>query len=259
MTLCLDMIKKEFQRTLVLVGGSILTLAKAFSHISSLPRQWPRCFEQAYLMGYRTFPIVAIMSFFIGAVLALQTGYSLSSVKGAHGFLGNIVGLSMCRELGPVMTAFLLAGRVGSAIAAELGAMTVYQEIDALRMMNISPYRCLVLPKIIAVLFMMPALAIFSIVIGWIGGQVVSSYVDFIDLTPQLYWRGLRESLSFQSVWDGLVKAEFFGLVVVAIACHEGFSTQGGPREIGRAVTRAVVAGMIVILLLDYIITKIQI
>lgn len=252
------MIKREFERGFELVGGSVLVLIKALAHVGSVHRQWPRCVEQAYLMGYRTLPIVAVMSFFIGAVLALQTGYSLSSVTGAHGFLGNVVGLSMCRELGPVMAAFLLAGRVGSSIAAELGAMTVYQEVDALRTMDISPHRFLVLPRLVGIFLMMPALTIFAIVIGWLGGQVISEQVDFINLPSQLYWRGLRHSVDFQSVLDGLVKAQVFGVVVVAVACHEGLSTKGGPREIGRAVTRAVVSGMVMILLLDYVITKFQ-
>ena len=253
------MIRREIERGLELVGGSILLLTQSLAYVPTLPRQWYRCLEQAYLIGYRTFPIVAVMSLFIGGVLALQTGYSLGSVTGANAFLGNIVGISLCRELGPVITAFLLAGRVGSSIAAELGAMTVYQEIDALRTMNIPPQRLLVLPKIVAVLVMMPALTIFAVAIGWIGGQLVSEHVAFINLDTNTYRHGLRSSVNYQSVWDGLVKAEVFGLVVVLVACYEGLATRGGPREIGRAVTRAVVSGMVLILILDYFITKAQI
>jgi phospholipid/cholesterol/gamma-HCH transport system permease protein len=253
------MIKTELSRGLELIGGTLLMIIRGLRFINTLPTNWKRCIEQAYFIGYRTLPIVGVMSFFIGAVLALQTGYSLNSVNGASGFLGNIVGLSLCRELGPVMTAFLLSGRVGSSIAAEIGAMRVYQEVDALHTMKISPYRFLIFPRLIGILCIMPILTIFAVIIGWWGGQIISQYVDFIGLSPQLYWRGILESVTFKSVFDGLIKAEIFGLVAVSIACYEGFVTKGGPREIGRSVTRAVVEGMVMILVLDYVITKCQI
>lgn len=253
------MITTEIKRGFELVGGTVLMVFHGLRFLPTFFSGWQRCLEQAYIIGYRTLPIVTVMSFFIGAVLALQTGYSLGSVQGASGFLGNIVGLSMCRELGPVMTAFLLAGRCGSSIGAEIGAMRVYQELDALHTMGISPYRFLVFPRLVGVLIMMPILTMFAIILGWWGGQVVSEYVGFITLSPQLYWRGILESVKFKSVMDGLVKAEIFGLVAVAVACYEGFATSGGPREIGRSVTRSVVEGMVMILVLDYVVTKCQI
>ena len=133
---------------------------------SSLPRQWARFIEQCYLIGYTTLPIVAILSFFIGTVLALEAGYSMENF-GAKDFIGSLVGLSMARELGPMMTAVLLAGRVGSAIAAELASMKVYQEIDALTTMNIPAAKILVLPRLAAVLVMMPVLIVISNMVGW--------------------------------------------------------------------------------------------
>jgi phospholipid/cholesterol/gamma-HCH transport system permease protein len=244
------MLRQELERGLAVIGGSLVLAGRCMRHLGSLRYQWKRCLEQAYVMGYRTFTIVAILSFFIGAVLALQTGYSLGALTGATGFLGHIVGLSVCRELGPVMTAFLLA---------ELAAMTVYQEVDALRTMNLSVERILVLPRLVAILVMMPALTLFAIVMGWYGGAVVGEYVDFINLSPQLYWRGLKTAVEFKSLVDGLVKAECFGFIVVLVACYNGLATKGGPREIGRAVTHAVVAAMILILIFDYLITKFQI
>jgi len=252
------MLRQEMAKGLNIIGGTLLLLFHALKHMGSLPRQWALCLEHAYMIGYRTFPIVAVMSLFIGGVLALQTGYSLSTLTGAKNFLGNVVGLSMARELGPVMTAFLLAGRMGSSIAAELGAMTVYQEVDALKMMNVPPERFLVLPRIVAILLMMPALTLFSVVLGWMGGQLVSEYVQFIQLDSSIYWRGLKASVEFKSVMDGLVKAELFGLVVVLVGCYEGLSARGGPREIGRAVTHAVVGAMVLILVLDYFVTRAQ-
>ncbi len=235
-----------------------MLFVEAVRFIPTLPKQWFRVIDHAFSMGYLTLPIVGVLSFFIGAVLALETGYSLANFAGAQRYLGNIVGLSMCQELGPVMTALLLAGRVGSSITAEIASMKVYQEVDALTTMNIPPARVLVMPRLVAIAFMMPILTIFSVIIGWYGGAVVSQHVDFIHLDPNIYWRGLKSLVEFESVWDGLVKAEIFGLLIVLIACNEGLRTQGGPREIGRAVTRAVVASMVAVLFLNYFITKIQ-
>lgn len=238
------------------VGSSVLLLTESLRHIHTVPKQVDRVLFHCFHIGYKTFPIVAIMSLFIGGVLALQTGFSLENVSGAQSFLGSIVGLSMARELGPVMTAFLVAGRAGSAITAELASMKVYQEVDALITMNLSPERILVLPRLIAILIMMPVLVIASTIIGWYGGMIVSHYVEFISLEPETYWQGVRDFVNFKSVRDGLVKGEIFGIVVVLICCNEGLRTVGGPREIGYSVTRAVVGSMMMILFLDYFITK---
>jgi phospholipid/cholesterol/gamma-HCH transport system permease protein len=239
------------------VGSTVLLFGESIAHIHTLPRQFGRVLFHCFDIGYRTFLIVGLMSLFIGGVLALQTGFSLKSVSGAQSFLGSIVGLSMCRELGPVITAFLVAGRVGSATTAELASMQVYQEVDALRTMNLSPERILVLPRLIAIALMMPALTISSIIIGWFGGMMVGEYVGFISLEPEVYWQAVSDFVTFESVKDGLVKAEIFGVVVIAICCNDGLMTRGGPREIGYSVTRAVVGSMMMILLLDYFVTKV--
>src|SRR5277367_3292883 len=144
------------------IGGTVLLLSRAAKHTGTLPRQFARFIEQCYLIGYTTLPIVAILSFFIGSVLALQAGYSMQNF-GTQQFIGSLVGLSMARELGPVMVAILVAGRVGSAIAAELASMKVYQEVDALETMNIPPERMLVLPRLIAALLFMPVLTMIGI------------------------------------------------------------------------------------------------
>lgn len=239
------------------IGACILLLNESLSYFRSLGRQYRRIIEQIITIGYNTLPIVAILSFFIGAVLALQTGFSLKDLPGAQQFLGGIVGLSMARELGPVMTSFLLAGRVGSAMAAELGSMRVYNEIDALSTMNIPPAKVLVLPRLTAVALTMPILVSFSIIIGWFGGMAVVKYVNFIHIDTQIYWRGLKSLVDYKNFNDGLVKAEIFGIFITLIACNQGLSTRGGPREIGASVTAAVVKSMIMILLLDYFVTKI--
>ncbi len=146
----------EITRALSSIGCCAVLCWETFKQLKNLPSQLPRILDQSFRIGYKSVPIVAILSFFIGGVLALQSGYSLAQLSGAQTFLGSIVGLSMCKELAPVMTAFLVAGRVGSSIAAEIASMKVYQEIDALRTMNISPIRILVMPRVVAIALTMP-------------------------------------------------------------------------------------------------------
>ncbi|MDD3179325.1 MAG: ABC transporter permease [Opitutaceae bacterium] len=236
-------------------GSAICMLARSARHINTLPRQFPRFIEQCYLIGYTTLPIVTILSFFIGSVLALQSGYSMQNF-GAKQFIGTLVGLSMCRELGPVMVAILVTGRAGSAITAELASMNVYQEIDALMTMNIPPERILVLPRLAAVLVMMPVLAIIANLCGWYGGAIVCQYTAFISVDTQSYFAALKRYMEFNDILDGLLKAEIFGFVIVTICCYIGLSVKGGPREIGASVTRAIVVSLIFILVLDYFVTK---
>jgi len=237
------------------VGATVQLLVRSIGYMGTLPLQPGRFIEQCYMVGYTTLPIVAILSFFIGSVLALEAGYSMSGF-GAKEFIGSLVGLSMARELGPMMVAILLAGRVGSAIAAELASMKVYQEIDALETMNIPPARMLVMPRLAAVIVMMPVLTIIGNIVGWFGGALVSSHVKFIDIDSQTYFAALRRYMKFKDVANGLVKAEVFGFVVVLVCCSIGLKTRGGPREIGASVTRAVVTSLILILVLDYALTQ---
>jgi phospholipid/cholesterol/gamma-HCH transport system permease protein len=236
-------------------GSTLLLLFRSASYLPTLPRQFGRFIEQCYLIGYTTLPIVAILSFFIGSVLALQAGYSMENF-GAKEFIGSLVGLSMARELGPVMVAILLAGRVGSAIAAELASMKVYQEIDALVTMNIPPARMLVMPRLVAGLVMVPVLAIVADLVGWFGGAIISKVTHIIAIDPPEYFAALRRFMEFKDVLNGLIKAEIFGFAVILVCCNIGLNTRGGPREIGAAVTRAVVTSLILILVLDYFVTR---
>lgn len=246
---------KQFHAIFEGIGSTVLLLVRSLSFIGTLPRQRARFIEQCFTIGYTTLPIVAILSFFIGSVLALQAGYAMQNV-GAKQYIGSLVGLSMARELGPVMVAILLAGRVGSSIAAELASMKVYQEVDALVTMNIPPERILVLPRLIAVLFMMPVLVMIANLVGWFGGAIVAKYVSFISIDPPAYFAVLRRYTEFKDVLNGLIKAEVFGFGVVLVCCNIGLNTRGGPREIGAAVTQAVVTSLILILVLNYFVTK---
>lgn len=243
-------------KTLDDIGGTVVTFGRAMRHVGTSFRQIPRIFQYMYEMGYATAPMVVILSFFIGAVLALQTGYALLSFGDVKNSLGAVVGLSMTRELGPVMAAFLLIGRVGSAITAEIASMKVYQEIDALTVMRIPAERMLVLPRLIAVFFVMPILTILAIVVGWVGGMVISQTVAMIDVPSEIYWRFLQGTVMTKDVVAGLIKAQIFGVAIVLIACNTGLRTEGGPREVGKSVTRSVVVSMVFILIADYFVTK---
>ena len=246
----------RIQRNLDALGSALILAFRAFASLPAAPRILKRTAEHGYLGGYTTLPIVTILCFFIGAVLALQSGISMRDF-GAKQFIGALVGESMARELGPVMVAILLAGRVGSAVTAELASMKVYQEVDALVTMNIPPERLLVLPRLLAVLLVMPVLTILGNVIGWFGGAVVCEYVSFIGIDSAQYFQSLKTFVSADDILDGIIKAEIFGFVVMLIACNTGLRTRGGPREIGFAVTKSVVFSLIAILTLDYFITKI--
>ncbi len=238
-----------------MIGEGVTLLGRTLSHLPSVPRQVTRIVEQCVFVGYQTTPLVAILSFCIGGVLALQIGHSFRNF-GAMEYIGSIVGLAMVRELGPVMTAILLAGRVGAAITAELASMRVYQEIDALKTMNIPPEKILVLPRLIAVMLVMPFLTIFSILFGWIGGAFVSQWEPIIQLDYGTYMRVLKQYVDNEALVDGLIKAQVFGFFVVLISCNVGLQTRGGPREIGYAVTRSVVDCIICILFLNYFVTR---
>jgi phospholipid/cholesterol/gamma-HCH transport system permease protein len=176
--------------------------------------------------------------------------------RGLGQYVGGMVGISMCKELAPVMMAILIAGRIGSAMAAEIGSMQVYQEIDALRTMNINPVHYLVLPRLVAISLVLPVLIIFSIVVGWLGGALVASFNHQISIGFQSYFANLRNLVHVRSVVGGLLKGLIFAMIIGTVSCHQGLHTLGGPRGIGRSVTKAVVNSIVLILILDYILTR---
>ena len=237
------------------LGAALVMAFRALRMLPSAPRIIKRTVEQALQGGYASLPIVTILSGFIGAVLALQAGLTLQTV-GMKQVIGTLVGESLVRELSPVFVAILVAGRVASAITAELASMRVYQEVDALVTMNIPPERFLVLPRLLAVLLYMPILTMISITVGWFGGAVVCKLHPIIGVEPAEYYQNLRAFLTTTTVFNGLAKAEIFGFVIILIACNTGLRTRGGPREIGYAVTNSVVYSLMAILGLDYFITQ---
>ncbi|MBI5383241.1 MAG: ABC transporter permease [Verrucomicrobia bacterium] len=226
--------------------------------LQSMPQSWrqrTKVFEQLFEIGNASLLMACILSAFIGGVLALQTGPVLAE-RGMVSVIGNVVGMSMCKELAPVMMAVLIAGRIGSAMAAELGSMRVYQEIDALRTMNINPIHYLVLPRVIAISIALPMLVVFAVLVGWGGGAAVAATNDTIGITWHAYFSGLRDTVQLGDVLNGLFKSFVFAVLIGVICCHQGLSTIGGPRGIGRSVTKAVVNSIVMILILDYFLTR---
>jgi phospholipid/cholesterol/gamma-HCH transport system permease protein len=202
--------------------------------------------------------MVCILSLFIGGVLALQTGPELVK-RGLSFVLGGMVGESICKELAPVLLAVLIAGRSGSAMSAEIGSMTVYEEIDALRTMNINPVSYLVLPRMVAIALALPTLVLFAIPVGWLGAALVSAVNSQIAVGFNVFFQDLRDVVDTGDVANGVFKSFVFALAIGIISCHQGLITRGGPRGIGRSVTKAVVNSIVSVLILDYFLTRVLI
>lgn len=236
------------------LGEMMLLFSRTMRVLPLAWRQRQKIFDQFFEIGNASLLMVCILSFFIGGVIALLTGPVLVE-RGLANSVGGLVGISMCKELAPVMMSILIAGRIGSAMAAEIGSMRVYQEIDALRTMNIDPIQYLVLPRLLAIAVALPLLVIFSILVGWGGGAMVSATNHKIAVTFQSFFENLRDVVDFGDVANGLFKSFVFALVIGVVSCHQGLQTIGGPRGIGRSVTKAVVNCIVLIVILDYLLT----
>jgi phospholipid/cholesterol/gamma-HCH transport system permease protein len=240
---------RELGQMLVLLGATANALPQAFRRRRAIG-------EQLYEIGNASLFMACMLSLFIGGVLALQSGAVLVQ-RGLGSQIGGLVGLSMCKELAPVMMAILISGRIGSAMAAELGSMCAYQEVDALRTLNISPVEYLVLPRIVAITVALPCLVVFSNLVGWLGGALVAAYNADIGVETSTFFSNLRESVRTQDVLHGLLKSLIFAVVIGIVSCQQGLATIGGPRGVGRSVTKAVVNSIVLILILDYVVTRI--
>jgi phospholipid/cholesterol/gamma-HCH transport system permease protein len=238
------------------IGEMVILFWRALHALPQTWRERRKVGDQLFEIGNASLLMASILSLFIGGVIALQTGPVLVE-RGVSRFLGGIIGLSMCKELGPVMMAVLIAGRIGSAKAAEIGSMQVYQEVDALRTMNINPIRYLVLPRLVAISVALPTLVIFSVLVGWIGGALVCVFNHQIAISFQSYFDNLHDVVKFKDLFNGLVKSFVFAVTIGVVCCHQGLVTIGGPRGIGRSVTKAVVNSIVLILIFDYFLTRV--
>ena len=218
------------------------------------PPYYPRLIvRQMIEIGYYSLPVVGMTAVFTGMVLALQT-YTGFARFNAETAIPNVVVLSICRELGPVMAGLMVAGRIGAAMAAELGTMRVTEQIDALTTLSTNPFKYLIAPRLIAGLTMLPVLVGTADVIGVLGGYLVSVYK--LGFNPGSYIKNTVDFVEFLDVFSGLVKAGVFGFIVALMGCYHGFHSHGGAQGVGKATTNAVVSASILILISNYIVTE---
>lgn len=248
-----DRFGRRGQATVEYLGGLAQMTGQALAACVTRPFYGTEVLKQMDEIGVKSLSITGITSLFTGMVLALQTAYGLAAFGGKM-FVGRIVALSLVRELGPVLTALMVGGRVGSGITAEIGSMTVTEQVDALRSMAISPVRRLVTPRVVATVLMMPVLTALADLLGILGG--LGFAVLELGSTMQDYLGSIWSQLQIADFMSGLGKSFFFGLEIAAIGCYNGLQVQGGAASVGVATTRTVVFASICVLVSDFFLTK---
>jgi phospholipid/cholesterol/gamma-HCH transport system permease protein len=233
-----------------------LLAGEAIANLFRRPRYVSDMLMQADFIGVGSLPIVMLTGLSIGAVLALQTSSTLQQF-GSISLTGQLVSFSMIKEIGPVLTSLMLAGRAATGMASELGSMKVTEQIDAMRALGIDPVKKLVTPRVISTVIMLFFLSILSDLMGLFGGFIVA--VTLLGLSTRQYWTSTYQQLQFADVFQGLCKPFFFGFIIATVGCYYGFSTKGGTQGVGRATTQAMVASSVLILIVDFFITRLLI
>jgi phospholipid/cholesterol/gamma-HCH transport system permease protein len=247
------------------VGGSVRESLSYIGSLSTLTWQFVRAFfrgpfglraliEQCEAIGTRSAPVALLILFFVGLVFALQFGLTLQTM-GAVPYIGKVVSLSIMRELGPVFSALVVGSRVGAGIAAELGSMRVTEQIDAIRTLGADPVQKLVVPRVLATTLMLPIVALFADIVGIIGGLIIS-YVQF-DVSPTLFYKSAITTIQAMDFISGYIKPYFFGFGIAIIGCYEGMNCGQGTEGVGTATTRTVVNVSIMVVLVDFFLTKV--
>lgn len=250
------------------IGRSALTLFEHIGYIKKLSGKtlywifvapfkgkgidWKNTFEQMVRIGVESLPIVTLIAFFIGLIIAMQSAYQLKQF-GATIFTANLVAVSIIRELSPLLTAIIITGRSGSAITAEIGTMKVSEEIDALQTMGVNPVKFLVVPRTLAMMIMLPSLTIIADFIGIFGGYLISMLS--LNVTSVRYIDQTISALVFKDLFSGLIKSIFFALIIVTIGCYQGFNVSGGAEGVGKATTKSVVVSIFMIIVADVFFT----
>jgi phospholipid/cholesterol/gamma-HCH transport system permease protein len=237
------------------VGRVFLFLYETLITCLTPPLRWRLTVRQMEFVGVRSISVVILTGTFTGMVLALQSYYGFRKF-GAEGLVGTTVALSMTRELGPVLTGLMVTARAGSAIAAELGTMRVTEQIDGLIVMAVDPFRYLVVPRLVAAIAMLPVLTVVSDFVGVVGGYFVG--VKLLGINSGTYVTNTVKYIEFSDIYNGLVKAACFGLILGAIGCYKGYNARGGAQGVGRATTEAVVLASVLILVNDYFLTAVM-
>jgi len=239
-------------------GFTTSLLLGTFARLHHVPRRWRFFMDQAYITGVRALPVTAVVALFAGMILALQTGIELQQL-GQGNMIGTITALSMCREMGPFMTALILAATVGSSMAAEIGTMKVSEEVTALDVMSVDTNSYLVVPRVVALTLMCPIMTILSNLIGIYGGSIVGA--NKLGVSTTYYWITVHEALSDadnlfpKDVYTGLVKAVVFGCMIAIVSCSTGLRASGGALGVGRAVQQAVKTSVLLIIVIGYVLT----
>jgi phospholipid/cholesterol/gamma-HCH transport system permease protein len=252
----LPFIEKRLKKAALEVQEYVKLVSAALHGIFTRPLYRHDIIEQFDAIGVGSLTVVLLTGFFTGAALCSQSGLTLDAF-GARPIVGRLVSASMIKELGPVLTALMLTGRIGSGIAAELGSMVVTDQIFALRALGTDPIRKLVVPRVLAGFLMAPVLTVISDFVGIFGGWIVARFQ--LQVASGVYWSSVTYGLYPQDLWMGLVKPFVLGFAIVTIACHVGLRTSGGTEGVGKATTVAVVAGSVAVIALDFFVTQVLI
>jgi phospholipid/cholesterol/gamma-HCH transport system permease protein len=235
------------------VGGISILIKNIILGLPGSFKRFHLIVEQMLYMGVNSMPLILVTSIFTGGVASVQAAYMFSDYVPMR-YLGTAVGKSVIMELGPVLTALVVAGRVGASIAAELGTMKVTEQIDALETLALDPVKYLVTPRFVSGIIMLPVLTVFSDFIAILGGLLVS--VVFLNVSSYTFLNGLKLFFHMRDLWAGLLKAFVFGGIISLVGCYQGFKTEGGAEGVGRSTTRAVVLASVMILITDYILAS---
>ncbi|MDD5436629.1 MAG: ABC transporter permease [Candidatus Omnitrophica bacterium] len=244
----LEMIGNRFIDFIRYAGGISILMGQTLFWIPMPPFRRRQVFEQMAKIGVDSLPIVFLISMFTGMVLALQSAYQMQRFS-AEMYIASLVAFSMTRELGPVLTALIVAGRIGASITAELGTMKVTEQIDAMETLATNPIKYLVVPRFFALIVMLPFLTIYSDIVGVLGGYLIGVYK--LGISHAMYMKNTWQPLKYKDVFTGLIKSFFFGVIICIVACYEGMTAEGGAEGVGRATTRSVVVSFILIIASD--------
>ncbi len=246
------LVKTRSLRFLELVGEYVSLIGDVIIAAFKKPPSWGLLREQLFHIGVMSVSVVAITGFTTGFVLAAQSFYQLGD-KGLSGVTGVLVGKAMITELGPILTAFMVTGRVGSSMCAELGSMKVTEQIDAMRSMAIDPNAYLIAPRLIAGIFMIPLLTLFSTMMGIFGGYLIA--VSLFHMSPSSYFDPMQLHISLFDIASGCIKSFIFGMLLTTVCCYKGMKASGGAAGVGKATTQSVVTSYILILVADFFLT----
>lgn len=244
----LDNLAERLEQFTFFLGGLANLAAQTLYFTVTPPWKRKRVLEQAKKAGLDSFPLVGLISFFLGVILAFQISYLMRRI-GSELYIASIVALSIVRELGPVITSLVVAGRVGAAITAEIGSMQVTEQVDALETLAAHPVKYLVVPRFIALSLMLPILTLYADIIGILGGWVICVFK--LGISSRLYLNITFDSLMYKDLFTGLAKTVFFGMIIAFVSCYEGFNVEGGAEGVGKATTRSVVTSFMLIIACD--------